>query len=136
MSVRLAIVGTGNVARNNYIPYLSRKDSVELGYYNRSPEKANEIALQYPGKVFVDFQELFEWNPESVLVLTSETCRYEIAMELAAGGARRLFFEKPLVAANGQANVSEGDFFKARELLADFYSALSTQSPSNDGNSR
>jgi predicted dehydrogenase len=40
-----------------------------------------------------------------------------VAKELLAGKPRRLFFEKPLVARNGQANVTEEDFALGREIL-------------------
>jgi predicted dehydrogenase len=52
-----------------------------------------------------------------VLVLTHETQRYEAVMALLEYHPKRLFFEKPLVAQNGQASVCEDDFFKARDLL-------------------
>jgi predicted dehydrogenase len=52
-----------------------------------------------------------------VLVLTRETQRYDAAMALLEGRPRRLFFEKPLVAQTGQANVREEDFGLARQLL-------------------
>jgi predicted dehydrogenase len=50
-------------------------------------------------------------------VLTHETQRADATEALLAGKPKRLFFEKPLVAKNGQANVSEDDFIQARSLL-------------------
>jgi predicted dehydrogenase len=52
-----------------------------------------------------------------VLVLTAETARHAVGMELIRRGAKKVFFEKPLVAARGQAHVGEDDFFAARDLL-------------------
>lgn len=117
MSLRIAVVGTGKVARQNYIPYLAGQSDVVLGYYNRTPEKAQECAKEFGGNVFSTLDELAAWNPTTVLVLTAETCRYEIGTELVGLEVPRLFFEKPLVAQAGQAHVTEDDFYKGRALL-------------------
>ncbi len=117
MPLKIAIVGTGKVARQNYVPYLAGQPDVVLGYYNRSPDKAKQIAEEFAGDVFATLDELAAWNPTTVLVLTSETCRYDIGMQLVAAGVPRLFFEKPLVAQAGQAHVTEDDFQKGKALL-------------------
>lgn len=56
-------------------------------------------------------------NPDVVFILTDETRHVPIARELLQYGVKRLFIEKPFQAANGQANVTEQDFFDARDLL-------------------
>ncbi len=117
MPLKLAIVGIGRVARENYIPYLCRQPDVALGYFNRTPDAAAEAAAKFGGEEFRDLKQLAAWCPDSVLVLTSETARFEIGSALIGLGIRRLFFEKPLVAAAGQANVSEKDFFDAKAML-------------------
>jgi predicted dehydrogenase len=118
MSIKLGIVGTGNVARNNYLPYLSRQEDVGLVYYTRTRSRAEACAREFGGRVVGSVVALLAEQPDAVFVLTRETQRYEATMALLeAGRPRRLFFEKPLVAAEGQANVGEGDFFQARELL-------------------
>ena len=55
-------------------------------------------------------------EPDAVLVLTAETARYPVTDALLEHRPRRLFFEKPLVAMNGQADVTEDDSLKGREL--------------------
>jgi predicted dehydrogenase len=117
MPLKIAIVGTGGVARRNYIPFLAAQPDVVLGYHNRTPEKAAACAAEFGGVVFDSLQELAAWQPDSILVLTSETCRDEIGLALLELGARRLFFEKPLVARNGQANVTEDDFGRGKQML-------------------
>ena len=118
MSLKVGLVGTGNVARNNYLPYLSKQPDVTLFYCSRTRAKADQCAQEFGGRVVGSVHELLAEEPDTVLVLTRETQRYEATMALLdAGRPRRLFFEKPLVAANGQANVSEADFFQARALL-------------------
>jgi predicted dehydrogenase len=117
MSLKIAIVGTGKVARNNYLPYLSKQPDVTLSYFSRTLEKAEACARDFGGQAFATVEALLADEPDAVLVLTHETQRAEAIEALLAGKPKRLFFEKPLVAKNGQANVSEDDFLLARSLL-------------------
>ena len=118
MSIKVGVLGTGNVARNNYLPFLSRQEDVSLVYHSRTRSRAEACAQEFGGRVVSSVAELLAEEPDTVLVLTHETQRYQATMVLLeAGRPKRLFFEKPLVAEKGQANVSEGDFGKARELL-------------------
>lgn len=115
--MKIAIVGTGKVARNQYIPYLSGVADVSLGYYNRTQSVAVKVAAENGGGVFSSLSEIAAWEPDAALVLTSETCRDDIATELIDAGVPRLFFEKPLVARGGQAHVTEDDFERGRTLI-------------------
>lgn len=117
MSIKIAVLGTGNVARNSYLPYLSQREDVVLTYFSRTRAKAEACARDFGGHVADSVQELLADEPDSVLVLTHETQRLAAVEMLLAGRPKRLFFEKPLVAQNGQANVCEEDFFAARNLL-------------------
>jgi predicted dehydrogenase len=118
MSIKVGIVGTGNVARNSYLPFLSKQPDVALLYHSRTRAKADACAQEFGGRVVGSVRELLAEKPDTVLVLTRETQRFEATMALLEEGCpRRLFFEKPLVAANGQANVAEGDFYTAKALL-------------------
>jgi predicted dehydrogenase len=118
-SIKVGIVGTGNVARNNYLPYLSRQEDVSLVYYTRTRSRAEACAEAFGGRVLGSVREFLAEDPDAVLVLTRETQRFEATMSLLEEGRpKRLFFEKPLVAAQGQANVAEGDFYAARALLS------------------
>lgn len=116
--MKIAIVGTGGVARNNYLPFLAQQQDVTLSYYSRTREKAEACARDFGGRVADSPRELLDEEPDTVLLLTNETQRYDAANALLdAGRPRRLFFEKPLVAVNGQANVCEDDFTLAARLL-------------------
>jgi predicted dehydrogenase len=116
--LRLAIAGIGEVARKNYLPFLAAQPGVTLACYNRTLAKAEAAAKEFGTVAFPTLEALVAWQATAVLVLTAETCRYEVGKALIELGARRLFFEKPLVAAKGQAHVTEEDFFRAREMLA------------------
>ena len=115
--VKVAIVGTGNIARSNYLPYLIKYEDVELSYFNRTPAKAESLAGQFGGRVASSLRDLLDDDPDTVLVLTRETDRYRAALSLLELKPRRLFFEKPLVAQYGQENVVEDDFYRGREIL-------------------
>jgi myo-inositol 2-dehydrogenase / D-chiro-inositol 1-dehydrogenase len=117
MQLRVAVVGTGNVATRNYLPFLARQKDVSLSYYNRTPAKAEACAAQFGGHAVGSIEELVGEDPDAVMVLTRESARYECALAVLAGRPRRIFFEKPLVAQAGQAHVTEDDFVKGREVL-------------------
>ena len=115
--IKIAVVGTGSVARNSYLPFLSGQEDVVLTYTSRTQSRAEDCARSFGGHVVGSATELLDDEPDAILVLTRETQRYEATRALLQGRPKRLFFEKPLVAQNGQANVCEDDFFKARDLL-------------------
>ena len=117
MTLRIALVGTGNVAKRNYVPCLAEREDVELGYYNRTRAKADAIAAEFGGVVFDSLEALSAWNPDSIFVLTRETERHAAIAALLALKPRRLFCEKPLVAQHGAEDVREEDFLTARALL-------------------
>jgi predicted dehydrogenase len=123
MTLKIAIVGTGSVARQSYLPYLSKRQDVLLSYFSRTRAKAEDCAREFGGRVAGSVAELMAENPDAVLVLTGETQRYDATLPLLEYHPRRIFFEKPLVARDGQANVCEEDFFTAREMLQRAYAA-------------
>ncbi len=115
--LKIAVVGTGKVAENNYLPCLAAEADVELGYYNRTRSKADTCAARFGGQVFPTIQELSDWHPAAYLILTREMDRYDAANAILDTHPARLFFEKPLVARLGQEHVAEQDFEDAKRLL-------------------
>ena len=115
--LKVGVVGTGKVAQKNYLPFLSRDPEVSLGYFSRTADKAQACADQFGGQAFDSVAELMAWQPDTVLVLTRETQRLEAALALFEHHPRRLFFEKPLVARQGQEQVDEQDFEAGRQIL-------------------
>ena len=116
MKLKIAIAGTGKVATQNYLPFLSRQDGIELACWNRTPDKAGEAARQSGAIQSASLEDLVRWEPDSVFVLTSETVRDTVATDLIVAGARRLYLEKPLVALAGQAHVTPDDFHRGKAL--------------------
>ncbi len=119
--MKIAIVGTGNVAKDCYLPFLKTQKDVELSYFSRTKAKADACAAAFGGRACASLAELMAGDPDSVFVLTNETTRAEALRELVPFKPRRLFLEKPLVARLGQDNVSEDDFATARDLMAQFH---------------
>lgn len=115
--LRIALAGTGEVARKNYLPFLAGQPDVALAHWNRTAHKAQQVAREFGGTAVPSLEALMAWEPTAVLVLTAETCRHEVGTALLKLGANRMFFEKPLVAVRGQARVSEDDFRLGREML-------------------
>jgi predicted dehydrogenase len=116
-ALRIAVAGIGPVARNNYLPFLASQPGIALAYWNRTPDKAAVAAREWGGEACASLADLVAWKPTAVLVLTAETARLEVGTAVIKLGARRVFFEKPLVATRGQAHVDERDFFAARDML-------------------
>ena len=117
MSMKIAVVGTGGVAEKNYLPYMVERDDIQLSYLNRTRSKAEAVAEHFGGRVAADAADLMADEPDTCLVFTRETDRLDAANALLPFRPKRLFFEKPLAARHGQANVVEEDFFGAREML-------------------
>jgi len=115
--LKVAIVGTGNVAVHSYLPYLVAHEQVSLSYYTRTRAKSEDAANRFGGWSASSLEELMADDPDTVLVLTPETVRFDVALELLKFKPKRLFFEKPLVARHGQANVTEDDFHLGQQLL-------------------
>jgi predicted dehydrogenase len=117
MSMKIAVIGTGKVARNNYLPFLSKEKDVVLTYFSRTRSKAEACAQAFGGRVVEAIDDIHANDPDAILVLTPETQRYAVTTVLLQGKPKRLFFEKPLVAQHGQDKVCEDDFHKATDLL-------------------
>ena len=117
MSLRCAVVGTGAVALNSYLPYLVEQEGIELAYLSRSNAKSVHAQSLFGGTVLADVEELASWAPDVAFILTTDTQHAAVMGELLARGVARIFVEKPLVAARGQAHVEESDFWHAAELV-------------------
>jgi predicted dehydrogenase len=115
--VEIAIVGTGKVAERNYIPSLLRHPDISLTCYSHTLERAEVVGRKFGVAVVRSLDELFERQPETVLVLTGEQQRLQATLALLPFKPKRLFLEKPLVAQGGQAHVVPDDFWDGKRLL-------------------
>jgi predicted dehydrogenase len=115
--MEIVIVGTGKVAEDNYIPTFLKEADVSLTCFSRTYPRAVALGERFGIRIARTLEELFERRPEAVFVLTREEQRLEATRSLLPFKPRRLFLEKPLVAAEGQAHVSQQDFWDGKALL-------------------
>ncbi len=121
--LEIAIVGTGKVAERNYIPSLLRHSDVTLTCYSRTLARAEALGQKFNVPVARTLPELLARQPEAVFVLTGEQQRLAATEALLSFKPKRLFFEKPLVAQNGQAHVAPEDFWDGKRLLEEAHAA-------------
>ena len=117
MKKRLAIIGAGNVACMSYLPFLSKREDLELLIHCRTFEKAKGVAAKFNGIAIETMAEVAAMQPMAALVLTKEQQHLEAAGALVDLGVKNIFIEKPLNAKNGQANVTEEDYFEAARFI-------------------
>lgn len=115
--MEVAIIGTGKVAQDNYLPSLLRHKDLTLTCYSRRYEQAQAVAQRFGVGAARTLEEVFARRPEAVFVLTREEQRLEATRDLLPFRPKRLFLEKPLVARGGQAQVVEQDFWDGKALL-------------------
>lgn len=116
-SLKVAVVGAGKVAQNSYLPFLSNAPGVTLGYLSRSSVRAEAAAAKFGGQVFDSPAALMGWVPDTVFILTREMDRFDATLAVLEHNPKRLFLEKPLVARNGQEQVTEQDFNDGQRLI-------------------
>jgi predicted dehydrogenase len=61
--VEVAIVGTGKVAEQNYIPALLRHDDISMSAYSRTPERLHQVADRFGVRAAASLEDLFESGP-------------------------------------------------------------------------
>jgi len=115
--MKIALIGAGDVATGQYLPFLAKQPDVELGIWNRDVSKAASAAAKFSITHFASLTEAAAWQPDTTLVLTSDTSHADVATTLLELGVKRMLVEKPLIAAKGQAHVTEEDFHRGKDLL-------------------
>ncbi|MBL4576399.1 MAG: Gfo/Idh/MocA family oxidoreductase [Opitutaceae bacterium] len=115
--MKIAIIGTGNVAQSNYLPFLSKQEGIELIYYSRTEQKSQDCANRFGGTVITSLKELVFHEPDSIFILTREMQRAQVLQQLLPLQPKRIFCEKPLIAAISQSQVNENDYYHAYALI-------------------
>lgn len=113
----------GVVVTDNYLPVLSALGDVQFYYFNRTKEKARQAVEKYGGTICDSPDELAAHALDSIFQLTAETVRSDLTMAMLQHRPKRMFFEKPLTAKHGQANVSEQDFHDGHAMLRQAHKA-------------
>ena len=95
MTMRVAIVGLGDIARKAYLPLLSTWEGIELLLCSRTPATVERIQGQYRlHRGTSDLDELLSWEPGAAFVLTPSPTHRAIAGRLLDAGVD-VFVEKP-----------------------------------------
>jgi virulence factor len=95
MTIRVAIIGLGGIARKAYLPLLTAWEGVELLLCSRTPAAVKQSQAQYRlprGTISMD--ELLRWEPQAAFVLTPSPTHRAIAGRLLEAGVD-VFVEKP-----------------------------------------
>jgi len=95
MTHRVAVVGLGGIAQKGHLPVLSTIKDLELMFYSRTAERVADLATQYRiAKATNRLEELFEWQPQSVFILTPTPTHASLAIQFLNKGID-VFMEKP-----------------------------------------
>lgn len=116
--MRCVVVGVGNLAVGHYLPFLAAQNGMELGYLARTSERSSHAQEQFGGTVLESWRDVASFAPDIVFNLTTDSQHGPVLEELVQIGCPRIFSEKPLVAAHGQASVDESDFDRAMMIAA------------------
>lgn len=95
--INVGFIGCGKIARVRHIPEASRMDGVHIsGYYNRTREKAEDMAKIYGGQVYSTYQEVLD-DPEvdAVVISVANILHGEITIEALKRG-KHVLCEKPM----------------------------------------
>lgn len=95
--INVAFIGCGKIAQVRHIPEANAMDEVQIiGYFNRTKEKANEMAELYGGKVYGTYQEVLD-DPkvDAVVISVANILHGEITVEALKKG-NHVLCEKPM----------------------------------------
>ena len=95
MTMRVAIIGLGSIARKAYLPLLTTWEGVEVLLCSRTPATVERLQAQYHlPQGTTDLKELLSWKPQAAFVLTPSPTHRAIAGRLLEAGVD-VFVEKP-----------------------------------------
>lgn len=97
--VRVAVIGTGSIAKYRHIPEYADNGHVELvAFVDKVLDRAQGFANQYGGQAFADYKEMLETvKPEAVSICTPNYLHAPIAIACMDAGVHVLV-EKPMAA--------------------------------------
>lgn len=95
--INVGFIGCGKIASVRHIPEASRIEGVHIrGYFNRTKEKAEDMAKIYGGQVYNTYQEVLD-DPEvdAVVISVANILHGEITVEALKKG-KHVLCEKPM----------------------------------------
>lgn len=94
MGVRIGVIGAGGIARA-HIPSFARLGAQFVGFCDVVLDRARELAEQHGGVATTDFRELYDAQPEGVLICVPPSAHGEVELEACKRGIH-MFVEKPV----------------------------------------
>ncbi len=95
--VRVGVIGCGRISQRRHIPEYSNNRNCEIiGYYNRTTAVAEEMAAQYGGKVYSDYEEMLaDPTIDAVSVCVHNVAHAEVTIKALRAG-KHVLCEKPM----------------------------------------
>lgn len=95
-TLKIGLIGLGNIAKKAYLPVLSEKVGIELVLCTRNEETLNKLSKKYRIEEKVQtVEQLISKNIEAAFVSTATEAHFEIAKELLAHGIH-VYIDKPI----------------------------------------
>ncbi len=122
MTVRLGVIGLGEIAQKAYLPILSRLDTVEVAALSsQHMETVERICRQYRWTRGVGtLAELLRLNLDAAIVLTPSPTHYEIVRELLEAGLDVLVEKPATLSSHETATLAELAEQRGRVLMVSF----------------
>ncbi len=117
MSLKIAIIGCGSIARRHIAGYQQIEDAEFAAMCDLERSKAEAYAREFGGKAYTDAVAMLETEaPDIVDVCTKEMHREKPVIQSVSRGFTTLA-EKPLFAAEGQHDVRPSDVEVGRRMV-------------------
>ncbi len=116
--IGVAIAGCGKIARVRHAPEYNQNPNVVIrGFYDRSSERAEELAREYGGRVYDSYEELLaDTSVDAVSVCTPNFLHKEYSV-LALEAGKHVFCEKPMASSLEEADEMLAVQIKAGRIL-------------------
>lgn len=95
--IRVGIIGCGRITQRRHAPEFARNPQTELvGYYNRTPSRAEALAREYGGRVYESIDALLaDSSIDAVSVCTANSTHAENTIRALEAG-KHVLCEKPM----------------------------------------
>ena len=105
MSLRIAVIGLGDIAQKAYLPLLTAWDDVEPLFCTRNPDVLARLQAQYRvAHATTDLDALLNWQPQAAFVLASTPAHFDLAHKLLSAGVD-VYLEKPAASTSQEARL-------------------------------
>ena len=95
--IRIGVIGCGKIAQVRHLPeYQANPDAELVGYYDKNPQRARDMAEKYGGTAYETYFDLLK-NPDidAVSVCVENRSHAEIAIQALYSG-KHVLVEKPM----------------------------------------